>query len=49
MADTDGENTAAGTPYEKAHPAILAWTQSRAADRGKSELTLHDLQTMQRG
>lgn len=34
VADTDGQNTAAGASYEQAHPAILAWTQSSAADRG---------------
>ncbi|WP_326793862.1 hypothetical protein OHA79_51560 (plasmid) [Streptomyces sp. NBC_00841] len=49
VAATDGQNTAAGAPYEDAHPAILAWTQSSAADRGKSELTLHDLKAMQQG
>jgi hypothetical protein len=46
-AAANGENTAAGTPYEEAHPAILAWTQSSAADRGTNELTLRDLKTMQ--
>ncbi len=49
VATTNGENTAAGTPYEKAHPAILAWTQSSAAERGTNELTLHTLQAMQQG
>ncbi|MCP9213267.1 hypothetical protein [Streptomyces cucumeris] len=47
VADTEGQNTAAGAPYEQAHPAILTWTQSSAADRGTSELTLHDLKAMQ--
>jgi hypothetical protein len=47
VADTDGKNTAAGAQYEHAHPAILAWTQSSAADRGTNELTLHDLKAMQ--
>ncbi|MDH6493686.1 hypothetical protein M2157_009773 [Streptomyces sp. SAI-127] len=36
----------AGTPYEDAHPAIVAWTQSPAVDRGTNELTLNDLQAM---
>ncbi|MFJ6686713.1 hypothetical protein [Streptomyces werraensis] len=48
VAATNGKNTAAGTPYEKAHRAILAWTQSSAADRGTNELTLNDLKAMQR-
>ncbi|WP_413804205.1 hypothetical protein [Streptomyces sp. OE57] len=47
-ADSDGQNTAAGAPYERAHPAILAWTESSAADRGRNELTLRDLKAMQR-
>ncbi|OIJ95443.1 hypothetical protein [Streptomyces colonosanans] len=46
VADTDGQNTAAGPRYEKAHPAIVAWTQSSAADRGTNELTLSDLKAM---
>ncbi|MEU5108439.1 hypothetical protein AB0H07_40325 [Streptomyces sp. NPDC021354] len=46
VADTDGGNTTAGAPYEKAHPAIVAWTQSSAADRGTNELSLSDLQAM---
>ncbi|MGP4004415.1 hypothetical protein [Streptomyces sp. 8N706] len=49
VAATNGEETAAGVPYEQAQPAILAWTQSSAADRGTSELTVHDLRAMQRG
>ncbi|MFF4531624.1 hypothetical protein ACFY1P_20425 [Streptomyces sp. NPDC001407] len=49
VADTDGQNTAAGTLNEHAHPAILDWTQSSTADRGVNELTLHDLKAMQRG
>lgn len=49
VAATNGQNTAAGTPYEQAHPALLAWTQSSAADRGTDELTLHDLKRMQQG
>ncbi|GHD46937.1 hypothetical protein GCM10010317_023130 [Streptomyces mirabilis] len=49
VADTDGRNTAACASYEQAHSAILAWTQSSAADRGANELTLYDLKTMQRG
>ncbi|MFE2187918.1 hypothetical protein [Streptomyces sp. NPDC059455] len=28
-------------------PAILAWTESSAADRGTNELTLRDLKAMQ--
>ncbi|MFE1764036.1 hypothetical protein ACFW81_07445 [Streptomyces angustmyceticus] len=47
VAQTDGLNAAAGVSYEDAHPAILAWTQSSAADRGTNELTLDDLKTMQ--
>ncbi|MFE7805868.1 hypothetical protein ACFU51_14625 [Streptomyces sp. NPDC057430] len=49
LADTDGQNTAVGTSYsrEEAHPAILKWTQSSAADRGKNELSLGDLKAMQ--
>ncbi|MGW0315402.1 hypothetical protein [Streptomyces flavidovirens] len=47
LADTDGQNTAAGASYEEAHPAILAWTQSGAADRGTNELSLGDLKAMQ--
>jgi hypothetical protein len=47
VAASDGQNTAAGTDYDVAHPAILAWTQSQAADRGVNELTLHDLKAMQ--
>ncbi|WP_236246985.1 hypothetical protein [Streptomyces sp. CC210A] len=47
LADTDGQNTAAGASYDKAHPAILAWTQSSAADRGTNELSLDDLKAMQ--
>ncbi|MEV8062484.1 hypothetical protein [Streptomyces antimycoticus] len=47
VADSDGQNTAAGAPYEQAHPAILAWTESSAADRGRNELTLRDLKAMQ--
>ncbi|MEV7864267.1 hypothetical protein [Streptomyces hirsutus] len=42
----DHPHTPAGTPYEDAHPAIVAWTQSTAADRGTNELTLSDLQAM---
>ncbi|MFF4741286.1 hypothetical protein ACFY2W_36195 [Streptomyces sp. NPDC001262] len=49
VAATDGENTAAGAPYETAHPAILAWTESGAAQRGTNELTLRDLKAMQQG
>ncbi|MGW7620812.1 hypothetical protein ACWGLG_34245 [Streptomyces antimycoticus] len=33
--------------YTEAHPAILAWTESSAADRGRNELTLRDLKAMQ--
>jgi hypothetical protein len=47
VADSDGQNTAAGTEYEVAHPAILAWTQSQAVDRDANELTLDDLKAMQ--
>nr|WP_231512687.1 MobF family relaxase [Streptomyces rimosus] len=48
LADTDGRNTAVGTSYsrEEAHPAILNWTQSSAADRGTNELSLSDLKAM---
>ncbi|MFJ2574728.1 hypothetical protein ACIOYT_30490 [Streptomyces halstedii] len=46
IARNDGGTTPAGTPYEDAHPAILAWTQSKAADRGTNELSLGDLQAM---
>ncbi|MFL4910737.1 hypothetical protein ACJ6WF_48515 [Streptomyces sp. MMS24-I2-30] len=46
LAKNDGGTTPAGTPYEDAHPAIVAWTQSKAADRGTNELTLSDLQAM---
>ncbi|MEN8651731.1 hypothetical protein ABCR94_14160 [Streptomyces sp. 21So2-11] len=49
LAETDGQNTAVGTSYsrEDAHPAILNWTQSSAADRGTNELSLGDLKAMQ--
>ncbi|MDT0485350.1 hypothetical protein [Streptomyces doebereineriae] len=47
VAVTDGQNTAAGAAYEKAHPAIVAWTQSSAEDRGTNTLTLSDLKAMQ--
>ncbi|MCZ0983795.1 hypothetical protein O1L60_44320 [Streptomyces diastatochromogenes] len=47
LAETDGQNTVAGASYEEAHPAILAWTQSSAADRGTNELSLADLKAMQ--
>ncbi|MCX5207625.1 hypothetical protein OG897_40250 [Streptomyces sp. NBC_00237] len=46
IARNDGGTTPAGVPYEDAHPAILAWTQSKAADRGTNELSLSDLQAM---
>lgn len=46
VARNDGGTTPAGVPYEDAHPAILAWTQSKAADRGTNELSLGDLQAM---
>ncbi|GAA4668002.1 hypothetical protein [Streptomyces youssoufiensis] len=46
IARTDGETTPAGTSYEQTHPAIVAWTQSSAAERGTNELTLRDLQHM---
>ncbi|WP_254406351.1 hypothetical protein [Streptomyces sp. AC627_RSS907] len=46
VATTDGQHTIAGALYEDAHPAILAWTQSKAADRGTNELSLSDLQGM---
>ncbi|MFD3666124.1 hypothetical protein ACFWVF_36890 [Streptomyces sp. NPDC058659] len=48
VADTDGQNTVAGTRYEDAHPAILSWAESKAADRGTNELSLSDLKAMQR-
>ncbi|MFF8791057.1 hypothetical protein [Streptomyces sp. NPDC015125] len=47
LAETDGQNAAAGAPYDQAHPAIATWTQSSAADRGTNELTLDDLKAMQ--
>ncbi|MEV5903584.1 hypothetical protein [Streptomyces sp. NPDC052127] len=46
VATTDGHHTTVGAPYEDAHPAILAWTQSKTADRGTNELSLSDLQAM---
>lgn len=46
IARNDGGTTPAGTRYEEAHPAILAWTQSKAAERGTNELSLGDLQAM---
>ncbi|MGX1762066.1 hypothetical protein ACWIG5_35035 [Streptomyces lydicus] len=46
IAKNDGGTTAVGVPYEDAHPAIVAWTQSPAADRGTNELSLSDLQAM---
>ncbi|MFJ4526207.1 hypothetical protein ACIP4Y_35725 [Streptomyces sp. NPDC088810] len=46
VATTDGHHTTAGAQYEDAHAAILAWTQSKAADRGTNELWLSDLQAM---
>lgn len=46
VATTDGQRTTAGAQYEDAQPAILAWTQSKAADRGTNELSLSDLQAM---
>ncbi|MGW7099675.1 hypothetical protein [Streptomyces sp. NPDC054838] len=48
LADSDGQSTAADAAYEKAHPAILACTQSGAAERGTNELSLGDLKAMQR-
>ncbi|WP_405681130.1 hypothetical protein OG239_00555 [Streptomyces sp. NBC_00868] len=48
LAATDGTNTAAGASYEEGHPAILAWTQSGAAERGTNELSLADLKALQR-
>ncbi|MEY9839469.1 hypothetical protein [Streptacidiphilus sp. EB103A] len=49
VADTDGKDTTVGTPYHRAHPAILEWTESEAADRGTNELTLRDLKAMMNG
>ncbi|MES9558732.1 MULTISPECIES: hypothetical protein [unclassified Streptomyces] len=46
VATTDGQHTTAGAQYEDAHPAIVAWTQSKAADRGTNELSLSDLKAM---
>ncbi|MFI5774707.1 hypothetical protein ACIA74_40870 [Streptomyces sp. NPDC051658] len=46
VVTTDGQHTTAGAPYEDAHPAIVAWTQSKAADRGTNELSLSDLKAM---
>ncbi|SCF67286.1 hypothetical protein [Streptomyces sp. Ncost-T10-10d] len=46
IARNDGGTTPAGTPYEQAHPALVVWTQSGAAERGTNELTLRDLQDM---
>ncbi|MFE5595998.1 hypothetical protein [Streptomyces sp. NPDC056549] len=48
VAATDGQVTAAGAPYARAHPAILAWTQSSAVEQGARELTLIDLKEMRR-
>ncbi|MFF0142365.1 hypothetical protein ACFYRN_38740 [Streptomyces sp. NPDC005227] len=46
LARSDGTTTAAGASYEVAYPTIREWTQSKAAERGKNELTLRDLQAM---
>lgn len=46
VARSDGTTTAAGVPYERAHPAIRDWTQSKAAERGTNELSLSDLRAM---
>ncbi|MFG2395172.1 hypothetical protein ACGFYF_40880 [Streptomyces lavendulae] len=46
LATTNGQNTTAGAPFEIAHPAIVAWTQSKATERGTNELSLSDLQAM---
>ncbi|WP_435598383.1 hypothetical protein [Streptomyces anulatus] len=46
LARNEGGPTPAGTRYEDAHPAIVAWTQSTAAERGTNELSLSDLQSM---
>ncbi|MFB7918058.1 hypothetical protein [Streptomyces sp. NPDC056061] len=46
IARNGGGTTPAGTPYEDADPAIVAWTQSKVADRGTNELSLGDLQAM---
>ncbi|MET9956294.1 hypothetical protein ABZ135_32770 [Streptomyces sp. NPDC006339] len=47
VAATGGKNTAAGAPYEKADPGILAWTES--PHRTTNELTLQDLKALRRG
>ncbi|WP_274036392.1 hypothetical protein [Streptomyces sp. MMBL 11-1] len=44
IARNDGRPTPAGTSYDDAHPAMVAWTQSSAAERRTNELTLGDLQ-----
>ncbi|MGY0021207.1 hypothetical protein [Streptomyces sp. cg35] len=49
IADSDGRNTAAGAPYETAHPAIVKWAESPAVWRGTNELTLQDLKALQQG
>lgn len=46
IAHSNGTLTPAGTRYENAHPAIVAWTQSTASERGTNELSLSDLQSM---
>ncbi|MFI1226248.1 MULTISPECIES: hypothetical protein [unclassified Streptomyces] len=46
IARNNGGPTPAGTAYEYAHPAIVAWTQSTADERGTNELSLNDLQSM---
>ncbi|WP_254404503.1 hypothetical protein [Streptomyces anulatus] len=46
IARNEGGPTPAGTRYEDAHPAIVAWTQSTAAERGTNELSLSDLRSM---
>ncbi|MEU8465125.1 hypothetical protein [Streptomyces sp. NPDC029003] len=47
LADSDGQNTAAGASYEEAHPAIRAWTQGGAVERGTNELSLGGLKALQ--
>ncbi|EFK98000.1 predicted protein [Streptomyces sp. SPB78] len=46
VATTDEQHTTGGAQYDDAHPAIIAWTQNKAADRGTNELSLSDLEAM---
>lgn len=46
VARSDGRATAAGASRKDVDPAILAWMESSAAERGRNELSLSDLQAM---